>query len=151
MIKQLRKGLFTVFVDDNLDENSSSYTATSNFHGGSVTTVQFFSEGHKGEIRYKKKFSELNEEEQKPGNCEALRRYLNVEPVQLPKRSFCPIQTVNISDEFTEELHTVFCANKKAELEWMAIVIEELFAVNNQTSSSLPVSWTLDSAPFCKK
>ena len=44
----LRRGFFTIFVNDNVDKNSSSVTATGHFHGTGVTVSQFTSEENPG-------------------------------------------------------------------------------------------------------
>lgn len=41
-----RKGLFTVHAKDNLDSNRTSRLATENFHGTSMSTFQFPSQGN---------------------------------------------------------------------------------------------------------
>ena len=37
----LRRVIFTIFVNDNVDKNSSSVTAAGHFHGTGVTLLQF--------------------------------------------------------------------------------------------------------------
>ena len=61
---QLRKGIFTVMVDDNLDANSSSISATMHFHGAGITMLQYPSDKNSGEVREKKRFAELHKDEQ---------------------------------------------------------------------------------------
>ena len=40
----LRRGIFTIFVDDNVDKNSSSVTAAGHFQGAGVTALQLTNE-----------------------------------------------------------------------------------------------------------
>ena len=49
---KLRRGVFTIFVDENVDKNSSSVTAAGHFHGAGVTVLQFLSEENPG-VQYK--------------------------------------------------------------------------------------------------
>ena len=44
----VRKGLFTIFIDDNLDKNSSSVDAKKNFHGTGSSIIQIPTEESKG-------------------------------------------------------------------------------------------------------
>ena len=50
----LRRGIFTVFVDENVDKNSSSDTAAGHFHGTRLTVLQFPSEENPGIQRSEK-------------------------------------------------------------------------------------------------
>ena len=54
----LRMGLFTIFVDDNLDKNSSSVNAKAHFHGTGVSVLQYPTTDNPGLIRLRKKFGE---------------------------------------------------------------------------------------------
>jgi hypothetical protein len=47
----LRKGLFTVGAQDNLDHNPSSTTAQSSFHGTGISLLQFPTKRNPGELR----------------------------------------------------------------------------------------------------
>ena len=55
----LRQGIFTIFVDDNIDKNSSSVTAAGHFHGTGVTILQFPSKENPGIQRKQKTFKDL--------------------------------------------------------------------------------------------
>ena len=55
----LRRGIFTIFVDDNVDKNSSSVTPAGHFHETGVTVLQFPSEENTGIQRKQKAFKEL--------------------------------------------------------------------------------------------
>ena len=61
----LRKGIFTVLVDDNIDQNSSSVDAKNHFHGTAVTVFQFPTSENPGLQRQRNKFFELIEDEKK--------------------------------------------------------------------------------------
>ena len=52
------------------------------------------------------------DEKRDPGNSVALKNYLDVRPIQIPKRLFSPIQSVNIPLEFYKELATVLKDNR---------------------------------------
>ena len=47
----LRKGLFSVAALDNIDHNPSSTTASSSFHGTSISIFQFPTQGNPGDYR----------------------------------------------------------------------------------------------------
>ena len=55
----LRRVIFTIFVDDNVDKNSSSVTAAGHFHGTGVTVLQFSSEEYAGIQPKRNTFKEL--------------------------------------------------------------------------------------------
>ena len=55
----LRRVIFTIFVDDNVDKNSSSVTAAGHFHGTGVTALQFSSEEYAGIQPKRNTFKEL--------------------------------------------------------------------------------------------
>ena len=57
------KGVFTVFVDDNIDENSSSMNAKTNFHQTATTVLQFPTAQNPGQRRLRNTFSELTDGE----------------------------------------------------------------------------------------
>ena len=42
--RSTRRGIFTVIAKDNIDLNSRSYTATSHYHGTSISLIQFSGE-----------------------------------------------------------------------------------------------------------
>ena len=65
------RGIFTIFVDDNFDQNSLSVTAAGHFHGTGVTILQFPSEENPGIQRKRKTFKEL--QSFVPQSCESLK------------------------------------------------------------------------------
>ena len=149
----LRKDIFTVFIDDNVDANSASNDATSNFHGGSVTALQFLTDDNQGEKRYKKKCSELTKDEQKTDICPALSVYLSVEPFhQKSNDPYPPLQTFAPPEDFSYDLNNlsakitlqaVFKMNEIEEAEWMSIVSQKIdIDVNTNESIEEPLSWT---------
>lgn len=52
----LRKGLFTTAVMDNIDHNPSATTATTSFHGTSVSVFQHPTKESSGEERWQLRF-----------------------------------------------------------------------------------------------
>ena len=57
--------LFTIFVDDNVDKNSSSVDAKQHFHGTGVSVIQFPTKENRGVARARKKFKLLTKNELK--------------------------------------------------------------------------------------
>ena len=85
---KLRTGVFTVFIDDNLDQSSSSSTAVKHFHGSSITVLQLPDAENLGQSREKKKFHELTDTEKKVTFCPALENYLKVDDnIQISKKN----------------------------------------------------------------
>ena len=74
----LRKFVFTIFVDDNVDKNSSSVDAKEHFHGTGVTVLQYPTTENPGQQRYRKKFLDLIDAE-KIQECDALTNFTNCE------------------------------------------------------------------------
>ena len=73
-----RRGIFTIFVDDNVDKNSSSVTAASHFHGTGVV-LQFPSEENPGIQLKRKTFKEL--QSVLPQSCESLKTFTTVNKI----------------------------------------------------------------------
>ena len=74
-----RRGIFTIFVDDNVDKNSSSVTAAGHFHGTGVTVLKFPSEEIPGIQLKRKTFKEL--QSVLPQSCESLKTFTTVNKV----------------------------------------------------------------------
>ena len=142
----VRIGLSTIFVDDNIDQNSSSPTASLHFHGTEVTILQFPSEENQGTEGLRPKFSELLESEKKV-DFSILDSYTTVTDARLSvKNAFCPIQRVTIPEEFSQELNSCYRENCKTEHHWLNTVCSNILEHSEQFSSSSDavnmVSWT---------
>ena len=99
-----RKGIFTVFVDDNVDKNSSSVDATDHFHGTGASVLQFPTTQNPGQRRCRKKYMELSDLEKGLQSCISLFNLKNVHQVNNKLNAVYPIETVNILTEFQERL-----------------------------------------------
>ena len=73
-----RRGIFTIFVDDNVDKNRSSVTAAGHFHGTGVV-LQFPSEENPGIQLKRKTFKEL--QSVLPQSCESLKTFTTVQKI----------------------------------------------------------------------
>ena len=73
------QGIFTIFVDDNVDEKSSSVNAAGHFHGTGVTVLQFLSEENQRIQHNRKIFKEL--QSVVPQSCESLKTFTTVKKI----------------------------------------------------------------------
>ena len=108
----LQKGLLTVVVDDNIDKNSSSSSATCHLHRTSVTILQFPTVENSGEHRQRRSYCDMTAEEvdqmKSSGTCPE-QSYLHVFIADLPKHVQCPKQVVHeFKEEFEREMQKVF-------------------------------------------
>ena len=140
----LRIGVFTVFIDDNLDQNSSSSTAVKHFHGSSVTEIQFPEEENPGEIREKKKYHELTDTEKNTKFCPALEKYLNVDDnVKINKKNISSrIQTVCYDEDMEQSMSQCYKEQFSEEKGWCNLVTDHIQSPSIAEPVSSDVSWT---------
>ena len=136
----LRKGLFTIFIDDNLDKNSSSVDAKKNFHGTGSSIIQYPTEETNGIVRVRRKFHSLTENELKISSCIGLDAFVNVPELKINTDISCPIQTINIRDSQQHDFKKIKEEQLREESKWLerALWIFE----DNNLSNEQPVSWT---------
>lgn len=141
----IRLGLFTVNIDDNIDQNSRSMTATRHFHGASRTILQYPSAERPGTTRYTKKYEELTTEERKTYSSPAVQIFHTVgSGLTFPKRMHSPIQLVNYDESWEMTLDKCFSEESVAEIEWMSAVAN-VIKLGNHPASGVDVStssWT---------
>ena len=101
----LKQGVFTTFTDDNINEQSSSPTATKNCNATAMTCLQFPQEPGEGISRERKSARDIDPN--LPGLETVLEEFLSVLEQKVSKESHCPVQTVNV-EEFEAELGVVF-------------------------------------------
>ena len=94
----LRQGIFTIFVDDNADENRSSVLAAGHFHGTGVTLLQFLSEENSGIQRKRKTFKEL--QSVVPQSCESLKTFTTVKKIVDKLEFHYCVETINVPEKF---------------------------------------------------
>ena len=116
----LRKGIFTIFVDDNVDKNSSSVDATENFHGTGVTVMQFPTVETPGQQRQRKRFLELTSDE-RVQVCKSLAAFTTVLPIKGKVNATYAVETVSIPDAFREYLDTITHHELKKEDNWLEV------------------------------
>ena len=108
----------TVFVDGNIDHNSSSSTAAMHFHGTSVSMFQFPTADVPGVKRQRPALNELSQK--KDVNFCVLEKYLNVAEYKLSvKGAYHSIQRVNVSEQLLEQIKTCFTEEKHIEYQWL--------------------------------
>ena len=88
---KLRHNLFTIFVDDNVDKNSSSVDAKQHFHGTGVSVIQFPTKENSGVARARKKFKLLTENEVQIKDCPGLDEFVTVPSINVSKEVSYPI------------------------------------------------------------
>ena len=140
---KLRKGIFTVFTDDNIDKNSSSTSATRHFHGTAVSILQFPTLLETGEVRFRKPFPLLVDSE-KHCASQAMDTYLSVPSESqvnstLAEVARFPIQTTNFDDLFQKELNCAYKIGVKEEDDWLYAICNTFYPEDESTDS---VSWT---------
>ena len=118
----LRFRIITVFIDDNLDQNSNylSGTQLQHFHGSSVTVLQFPTEEEPGVNRIRPSYEALSEEERLV-DISVLDSFTEVVDGNYSvKNAICPIQTINIPEQLAKEVTESFYVglNLKEEMKW---------------------------------
>ena len=114
----LRFGITTVFIDDNLDQNSASLTGTQHFHGSSVTVLQFPTNEEPGMKRIRPNFESLSQQERQV-DLMVLDSFTEVPGGNYSvKDATCPIQRTNIPEKLTKEIEECFKKGWKEEMEW---------------------------------
>ena len=94
----LRRGIFTIFVDDKVDKKSSSVTAADHFHGTGVTLLQFPSEKNPGIQRRRKTFKELQSVVAQ--SCESLKTFTTVNKINDKLEIHYCVETINVPEKF---------------------------------------------------
>ena len=131
----LRFGLTSVFVDDNIDKNSSSMTAKQHFHGTSVSVLQFPKSDRLGIERLRPIFSDLQPNEIIL-DLSVLDSYTNVLPSNLSvKRAHYPIQLINIPDKFENDLEQSFKDGISQEVEFLNVVGSQINELSTDNTS----------------
>ena len=126
MPSAIKKCVFTIFVDDNVDKNSSSVDAKQNFHRTGVTVLQFPTAELPGQVRKRKLYNLLTDSE-KVMKCDALASFATVHPIKekIKDKAFYPVQTTNINEAFRETLNGTIECELKNEDEWLDLVTNE--------------------------
>ena len=96
----LHRGIFTIFVDDNVDKNSLSVTAAGHFHGTGVTVLQFPSEENPGIQRKRKTFKEL--QSVVPQSCKSIKIFTTVNKINDKLEFHYCVETVNVPEKFSK-------------------------------------------------
>ena len=137
----LHQGIFTIFVDDNIDKNSSSVDAKQHFHGTAITVLQFLTSSNLGDKRYRKIFSELTDSERSIKTCVALDEFKNVNFVRNSNKAFYPLQTVNVKS-FEEDLEQMKLAQLSNEDDWLKEAAQVMRDTPLPSATEPLVSWT---------
>ena len=96
----LPRGIFTIFVDDNVDKNSSSVTAAGHFHETGVTVLEFSPQENPGIQRKQKTFKEL--QSFMPQSCESLKTFTTVNKINDKLEFHYCVETVNVPEKFSK-------------------------------------------------
>ena len=137
----VRLGIFSVVIDDNLDENSQSPTSKHNFHGSSISIIQFPTAEKTGTCRKRVPYQELSEVDRKI-DTSVVDKYSTIQPVAFSlKNSHYPIQTVCIPEEFTKKLEKSYSENFLEELRW-STKVADVIANLEATNEGNKFSWT---------
>ena len=109
----LRKGIFTIFVDDNVDKNSP------------------------GRQRQRKRFLELTSDERVQA-CNSLAAFTTVLPIKGKVNATYAVETVSIPDAFRECLDTITHHELKNEDNWLEVACGDV----EEGPLTQPTSWT---------
>ena len=129
----LKQGLFTIFVDDNLDKNSSSVDGRSHFHGTALTVLQYPSQENSGICRTRCKFEDLSENELRSKSCPALDNFLNVQPLISKNTPQCAFETP--SDSYSKTVQEEFKKQLSEEDQWLKHSVQCIGYGNESLSS----------------
>ena len=124
----LRKGLFTTAAMDNIDHNPSSTTATSAFHGTSISVFQHPTKDNEGEERDKLQFGE----EKVKTVPELPDSFTNVKPAFFRKKNPLPPPSTE-ADAYAMNLQK---PDLSPEFEWLQMVIL------TEGTGALNVTWS---------
>ena len=130
----LKQGLVRTFNDDNINQQSSSPTATKNCNATAMSCLQFPQEPGEGISRERRSVKDINPIA--PGLETVLEEYLSVVGQKVSKESHRLVQTVNV-EEFDVELGVVFQKSMGEEEEFLIGVIK-----NIRSDAAQPVTWT---------
>ena len=128
----LRRGIFTIFVDDNVDKNSSSVTAAGHFHETGVTVLEFSPQENPGIQRKQKIFKEL--QSFMPQSCESLKTFTTVNKINDKLEFHFCAETVNVPEKFSK------CNLDKLKL--YELINEEKWLTSFYDDVLEPTSWT---------
>ena len=146
-----KKGIFSVFIDDNLDKNSSSPTAKAHFHGAGVSILQFPTEKNLGVERIRTPFKDLSEAS-KLIDISLIDKYANVLPCNVDlKKGFYPIQSVNIPQQFLSDISYCYQESRSGEMKWLAEVISSISDFTHHANEDMKQACILDCISHCCK
>lgn len=138
-------GCFSVMIDDNIDVNSCSPTATKHFHGTSITLLQFPTETSPGSVKEKQKLIDISDR-QGIDDSIALKRYLNIQTyLSSAQKVYSPLQLVNNDMVFEAEVTVCFDQGKAEELDWGYLVASKIRLQQTPvitSSTDEAASWT---------
>ena len=137
----LRKGVFSVFSDDNIDKNASSATSVMNFHGTSVSIFQF-PDGNNGDLRFCRPYAELSDDEKKEQHCTALREFMTVKEVHIPNKVANPTSSKLFTKDDEKTLEAEFDKGIQDENMWLSTVCQYLKNNPSENQAIKPLSWT---------
>lgn len=143
---KMKRGLFTVMSDDNIDVNSKSPTATMNFHGSSSVIMQFPENNNPGISRQKQQYKDLTESQKTVKKSQIVEEFVSVSSTcSMPAKIYSPIQLVSYDSELLINLEECYRDGVKDEKKWMALVASKIIC--NQTQfdkNDAPdrLSWT---------
>ena len=136
----VRSGIFSVFVDDNLDKNSSSSTAKSYFHGAGVSLLQFPIHDNLGEKIIKLLYKDLPVSS-KSINISILDNYTNVGTCIINiSKGLSLKQAINIPSDFCPRISDCYKENQMMELDWLQSIFTEFERASD--AERKPLSWT---------
>lgn len=121
----LKIGLFSVFSDDNIDKNASSATSIMNFHGTSVSIFQF-PDGDCGDLRFRRPYTDLSDEEKKEHHCPALSEFMTVKEIQIASKVLCPTSSNLFTKDDEKRLKAEFEKGMQEENMWLGSVCQGL-------------------------
>lgn len=107
----LRKGLFTTSAVDNIDHNPTATTASTSFHGTSISMFQHPSSDNRGEVRASPKITDSRAKKVP----ELPESYTNIPPAFFRKKIPAPstIDDISLPDP------SLFQRNLRLEYEWL--------------------------------
>lgn len=126
----LRRGLFTITAMDNIDHNPTATTATTSFHGTSISAFQHPTKDNQGEDREPLR---LGEEKIKTV-LELPDSFTNIRPAFFTKKNPPPPQS---NDVQTDPDRTVLQPQLALEYEWL-----EKVSMTEETDGTMNVTWS---------
>eukprot|EP00058_Branchiostoma_floridae_P021206 XP_002606696.1 hypothetical protein BRAFLDRAFT_72537 [Branchiostoma floridae] len=128
----LRRGLFTITAMDNIDHNPTATTATTSFHGTSISAFQLPTEGNQGEFREPLTLR-LGEEKVKKVP-ELPEFYTNIRPAFFTKKNPSPPRSHGVQ---TVQDNTLLGPQLALEYAWL-----EKVSVEEETDGAVNLTWS---------